>query len=149
MKINSDAKLKRSRNIVDLQYFLLSLQLFLSAFPDPILVSISVYTGYTLQCTLCMNCSGPSVAPVCLISVSGVRTALGGQCTGRLSVCQCVISVPQWILPVYVQYTLATLWVWVHSGKTDHWTVTQLVQILQRAHHDIFPVIFPVSSGML
>ncbi len=48
---------------------------------------ISVYLVYTLdvhwQCTLCIHCSGPSVAPV-----------------------SSAISVPQCILAVYVQYTL-------------------------------------------
>ncbi len=33
-------------------------------FPDPMPVSVSVYTGHTLQCTLCIHCSGASVAPV-------------------------------------------------------------------------------------
>ncbi len=33
-------------------------------YPDPVLVSISVYTGHTLQCTLGIHCSGSSVAPV-------------------------------------------------------------------------------------
>ena len=54
--------------------------LCLKLYPDPMPVSISVYTGYTLQCALCIHCSGPSVAPVY-------------QCT----------------VLVHVQYTLATL----------------------------------------
>ncbi len=31
-------------------------------YPDP--MPVSVYTGDTLQCTLCIHCSGASVAPV-------------------------------------------------------------------------------------
>ncbi len=50
-------------------------------FQDPMPVSVSVYTGHTLQCTLCIHCS---VCPVC------------HQCT------QCTLSV---IRPVYTSYT--------------------------------------------
>ena len=33
-------------------------------YPDPMPVSVSVYTGHTLTCTLCIHCSGTSIAPV-------------------------------------------------------------------------------------
>ncbi len=60
-------------------------------------VSVSVYTGHTLQCTLCIHCSGAKVAPVYpdQIPVYLVYTVctLGAQCT-VLVYAQCAISVP-------------------------------------------------------
>ena len=57
--------------------------------PDPMPVSVSVYTGHTLQCTLCIHWSGASGAPVQL------DTEL---------LCQCMPSVPS-VYPVYPVYT--------------------------------------------
>ncbi len=69
----------RSREIMDLivsvrPFVCLSVQTILELehsslhwpvrYPDPMPVSVSVYTGHTLQCTLCIHCSGASGAPV-------------------------------------------------------------------------------------
>ena len=67
----------------------------------------------------------------------------------RVSVCQCVISVPQCILPVYVQYTLNTLefdlGIWQEELRCKSYTSQYIVVGQQEGvsrhnilHSDIF-----------
>ncbi len=56
----------------------------LYSIPDPVTVSVSVYTGHTLQCTLCIYCGGASVER------EGYPET---QCTVLVHA-QCAISVP-------------------------------------------------------
>ncbi len=75
--------------------------------PDPVLVSVSVYTGRTLQCTLCIHCSGSSVAPVYVYTGSlgaSVYTYTGA----TLAPLQCIHSVHCSVCPVYTLIDTST-----------------------------------------
>ncbi len=120
--------------------------------PDPMPVLVSVHTGHTLQCTLCIHCSASSVAPVQLYT--GLLSAhqcsvhqlyTGHQCTlcnpvysftgATLGPLQCMHSVHcQCTSSVYTNYT--GIWSgWLNITKFLFATVDYAYpQILEYSH---------------
>ncbi len=87
----------------------LFIYLFHSIYPDPMPVSVSVYTGHTLQCTLCIHCSGASAVYVKSFLVSpdihhnsSCITMFG---TLKRSIFSWHVSYTVSVRPVYTGYT--------------------------------------------